>query len=318
MQSTPIQTRTPAHKKSHKVLIVSLVIVFVIMPLVFGAVSLALLSSMRLCSGLVRTGNEVSALLAPNLKLATYNYQCLSNTPPTAQHQYISLGLLSDATYESRSAFLDVVTGDLARGGWKLTASPNDTPETSVVYAKNSYTATIAINSYQPAYGKVTLRSDAPRTNFGLVFEKAPDVPRELTNEQQLLFITAPIYVSEYIPTGYSAWKVKTTGISGEIPNVSLVGNQKGVMPELRVTAMNPGYDITAGKTPLTTTKDGVTLYTTTSESSPRRYDVAAVVGSNVVTLAYANQHPNVVTQLSTEQITSIFESLKQTNTPAK
>jgi len=87
MKSMPRQTPQPVRRKSLAALIVTLVSIFVVAPLLLGAAALSLAPSMRLCSGLARTGNDVSAVLGENLELATYNYHCLGGTPPTAQDQ---------------------------------------------------------------------------------------------------------------------------------------------------------------------------------------------------------------------------------------
>lgn len=320
MKSTPAQALQPVHKKLHIAIILTLVSIFVIAPLAFGAAAVALFPSTRLCSGLVRTGNEVSALFESKLELATYNYHCLGSTPPTTKNQSISLGLLSKATYESRATFQSAITDELQSGSWSVvqTASGSTTAQDLVTYSKDGYTATITIHSYQPAYATVKITPDAPRANMGFVFEKAPNAPPNLTPEQKVRFVSVPIYTPEHIPAGYSAWVTNTKQTSGETAVVTLQGGQGSVSPRLKTTPATPGYDITVGRELLATTSNGVNIYIATSASTQRRYDALAIVGAYLVIFESSYQHPNVDPQPTVDDITQVFEVLKYTNALAK
>lgn len=325
MPSTPTGTNTPVsqpkRRKSFKILVIVLLCVFVVAPLLFTATAVAVLPSAKLCAGLVRSGIAVSALYESEPKLATYDYHCLGGTPPTAQDQYISMGITSDARYESRDAFQSVITSKLTSAGWLVvqTSSESAAGEQSVTFTKDGFTAAVTVSSYQPAYGKVKLTpTESPQTNFGFVFEKSPDVPKSLTKEQQLKYVTLSIYTPEYVPAGYSEWSVNTNRISNASTSVTLEGGQGTVSPRLSVSTVPSGYDITVDRELLTTTADGVAVYMAAADSNKNRYNLVAIVGSNLVVLELAYQHPHVDPQLTNDDISQILGSLKQTNTPAK
>ena len=317
--NTPAQTATPGRKKSFKALIITLVILFFVAPLIVGATALAVLPSVRLCADLARTGNQVSDAFESKLELATYRYSCLTQTPPTTKSQSVTLGLVSDATYQSREAFQTVISTQLTDNGWavaKEIAASVDT-EQSTVFAKADYTATLTINSYQPAYAKVTLKPNAPKMNFGLVFN-APEAPQTLSNEQKLKYVTAAIYVPEYVPEGYSSWSVSASYSSNAQGTATLEGGTGRVNPQLSVSPLPSEYDITAGRELLGTTPNGTDLYIATTGSTLNKSAIVAIAGPNLVTFQYAYKHIYVSPQLTTEQVWQVVDSLKQTNTPAK
>ena len=310
----------PAQKKSHTALIITLLCVFVVAPILLGSTALLLVPSIRLCSSIARTGNEVSALFESNLKVSTYRYTCLTSTPPTAKDQNVSIGLTSARTYSSREEFQSVISANLTSGGWSPVATTDESTvsDDSVMFSKNGYTAKIAVHTYQPAYGKITIKSDSPQINFGFVFKKSPNVPSYLSDTEALKFVTVPVYVSEYVPEGYSSWLIKTNTTSRIESYAILNGGKGAVTPRLAVTAIPANYDISAQRKQLVNTQGGVIIYAATENATRGRYDLVAIIGSNLVTLEYGYQHPNVNPQLTTEQVSAVFDSLKQTNTPAK
>jgi len=319
MQSTLRQTPQPIRKKSRKALVLTLVGVFVITPLVLAVVALSLAPSMRLCSGLARTGGEVNTYFGGSLEVATYNYHCLGGTPPTAQDQYVSMSILSDATYASSDAFQTVLTDELIRNDWQLDAQKTTTTDSkSVEYLKDTYTAVVTINTYQPAYGKVTIKPNNPRTNFGFVFNQQPAAPQSLTAEQEMQFTTVPVLVPGYVPEGYSAWSTNSRRTTGGTAVVVLEGGKGTVTPRLTISVMPIDYDITSNREFLATTANGVAIYGSAQGASQRRITTVAVVGSHLVTLESALGHPNVDPQLTIDQVSRIYGSLQQTNTPAK
>ena len=311
----------PKRRKSFTILIIVLVCVFVVMPLLITAAAIAVLPSAKLCSGLVRSGIAVSALYESEPKLATYDYHCLGGTPPTAENQYTSIGVTSEANYESSDAFQNAITSKLTSAGWSAiqVSSESAADAQAVAFVKDGFTAAVTVNSYQPAYGKLKLTpTESAQTNFSFVFEKSPDVPRSLTKEQQLKYVTVPVYTSEYVPAGYSEWSVNNNPLSSASTSVTLTGGKGTVSPRMIVSAVPSGYDITADREVLTTTAGGVVVYRVATGSYKNRYDLAAIVGSNLVTLQLAYQHPHVDPQLTNDDISQILGSLKQTNTPAK
>ena len=319
MQSTSQQTPQPIRKKSRTALIVTLVGIFVITPLVLAVVSLSLAPSMKLCSGLVRTGNEVSSLYDKDVELATYNYHCLGGTPPTAQDQYISLGFVSEARYETRNAFELAMTSELEQNGWsRTTPSVGSSESEPVMYSKDGYSAVITATTYQPAHGKITIKPADTRTRIGFVFEKQPTVPKALTAEQEMKFITVPVLVPEYVPEGYDAWSTNSRRSTGDTAIIVLEGGKGTVTPRLTISVMPTDYDIATNRELLVTTANGIAIYGSAQGASQRRITTVAIVGSHLVTLESALGHPNVDPQLTIDQVSQIYGSLQQTNTPAK
>lgn len=323
--------------KSFKALIITLVSVFVIFPLILTAAAALLLPSVRMCSGVVRAGQEVTGKLEKNFTLLTYSYGCLSATPPTSKAQAVSMQLTSTKAFSSQIELRAAIASDLQVSGWTPVSSDS---ADAVKVGKNGFTTTIKSSSYQPALAQVSVRPDSPSVNYGLVFEKAPSLPRVLSEQDRLRFYIAPIYIPDYVPAGYTDWTVNTkfAGFGGDSMNrttVNLNGGTGTVKPLLDITPIPANYDITHDcnvfiSTTLSyacdqigVTPSGVAVYLPQEmkpEGTPVTYDSSAVaiVNGYLVYFQYAHQHSNVSPQPSVDEIVKVYETLKQTNTPAK
>jgi hypothetical protein len=331
-----MKSNTPL-KKSHKALIITLVSAFVGLPLLLLVASLVLLPSVRMCSGVVRAGQEVVGELDKNFALLTYSYSCATGTPPTTKNQTVSTQLTSTKEFTSQADFRGAISSDLQTGGWVLV----DSQDTEVVIlSKNGFKTTVRSSSYQPALALVSVKPDNPSVNFGLVFEKTPALPRVLSEQDKKRFLTSPLYIPDYVPAGYTDWSVNTKlvdfyGNRLNGVNIQLNGGAGSVTPSLEITKIPTDYDIANGcdifvSTTLPyvcdeigVTSTGVKIYLpqkAKASGSPITYSstLVAIIDDYLVFFHYAYQHPNVSPQLSVSEIVKVYNTLKSQNTPAR
>lgn len=328
--------KTPV-KKSYRAVIITLVSLFVVLPILMLVVSLLLLPSVRMCSGVVRAGQEVTGTLDKNFTLLTYSYGCLSGTPPTTKDQTVSTQLTSTKDFTSQTEFRGAIASDLQATGWTLGESKD---VDVLTLTKNGFTTTVKSSSYQPALAQVSVKPETSRVNFGLVFEKAPSLPRLLTEQDRNRFLVSPIYVPDYVPVGYTDWSVNTNfvGYGGESLKsitVELNGGTGPTGPSLDIANVPAGYDITRNcdifvSTTLPyvcdeigVTSTGVKIYLPQeagTSGSPVKYSSTpvAIIDGHLVYFHYAYKHLNVSPQPSVGEIVKVYDTLKLKNTPAK
>jgi hypothetical protein len=348
---TQTSSATPLPRKSHKALIVTLISIgvgiFVVIPTIVLIFAVLLAPSVRLCSGTYSQGQNVKHALADTFDIQSYGYSCLGGDAPTSKDQQVTIKATTSKTYGSRPELEQAVTDSLSTIDWKSQPlSTGTTAQTDVTlnqnahyYQHDGYTLRLDVYSYDPGLIKVSITMDTPSVAFGIVSDKTPKNMPSIYNPNVSAYTSVPMYVSNYVPTGFEDWTIPSTTSDSIYRDTSFVSSDSYARAvdnmaviDLRTAHVPGDYSVTNkcdiaiqdheySCILLGQTKSGIAIYTAVDDQIKTANRAVAVVDGYLVYLGDSSNSvgsKKSMLPISAEEVINIYSQLTYTNTPAK